>query len=88
MDSIIPFKLEKELIYYTLIFGLIVITKIGIEFLRNHLILHLSQKIDYPIMLNFFIHIFYLPMKFFPSRKTGDILTRFSDSPNCQKCFN
>lgn len=69
MDSIIPFKLEKELIYYTLIFGLIVITKIGIEFLRNHLILHLSQKIDYPIMLNFFIHIFYLPMKFFSQGK-------------------
>lgn len=80
MDSIIPFKLEKELLSYTLIFGLIVITQIGIGFLRNHLILHLSQKIDFPLMLDFFNHIFYLPMKFFSSRKTGDILTRFSDS--------
>ncbi len=80
LDSIIPFKLEKELLSYTLIFGLIVITQIGIRFLRNHLILHISQKIDFPLMLDFFTHIFYLPMKFFSSRKTGDILTRFSDS--------
>lgn len=80
MDTIIPFKLEKELLSYTLFFGLIIITQIAIGFLRSHLILHLSQRIDFPLILDFFTHVFYLPMKFFSSRKTGDILTRFSDS--------
>ena len=31
-------------------------------------------------MLGYFDHIYKLPMKFFASRKTGDIITRFSDA--------
>lgn len=40
----------------------------------------LSQRIDIPLILGYFKHIYSLPMKFFATRKTGDIITRFSDA--------
>lgn len=42
--------------------------------------MYLSQKIDIPIMLGYFNHVFRLPIRFFESRKTGDIITRFQDA--------
>ena len=44
------------------------------------MLLYLSQKIDIPLLLGYFKHVYKLPMKFFASRKVGDILTRFSDA--------
>lgn len=80
MDEILPYKLKKDLIIYAIIFALVGMTQIAIEFVRSHMLLYLSQKIDIPLVLGYFKHIFSLPMKFFSTRKVGDILTRFSDS--------
>lgn len=49
-------------------------------FKRQHMLLYLSQKIDIPLLLGYFKHVYKLPMKFFAARKVGDILTRFSDA--------
>lgn len=80
MDEILPYSLKKELLIYILVFGLVALTQTGIGFIRTHMLLYLSQKIDIPLVLGYFKHVFSLPMKFFSTRKTGDILTRFSDS--------
>ena len=44
------------------------------------MLLYLSQKIDIPLLLGYFKHVYKLPMNFFTTRKVGDILTRFSDA--------
>lgn len=44
------------------------------------MLLYLSQKIDIPLLLGYFKHVYKLPMQFFTTRKVGDILTRFSDA--------
>ncbi|WP_333519709.1 peptidase domain-containing ABC transporter [Eubacterium limosum] len=80
MDEILPYHLEKELLIYVIAFGLLGITQTAIGFIRSHMLLYLSQKIDIPLVLGYFNHIFNLPMQFFSTRKVGDILTRFSDS--------
>ncbi len=80
MDEILPYSLKKELLIYIIAFGLIALTQMGVGFIRQHMLLYLSQKIDIPLVLGYFKHVFNLPMKFFSTRKTGDILTRFSDS--------
>lgn len=80
MDEILPYSLKKELLIYIIAFGLIALTQTGVGFIRSHMLLYLSQKIDIPLVLGYFKHVFKLPMKFFSTRKTGDILTRFSDS--------
>lgn len=80
MDEILPYNLKNDLIIYVVAFALIAITQAVIEFIRSHMLLYLSQKIDIPLVLGYFKHIFSLPMNFFSTRKVGDVLTRFSDS--------
>ena len=80
MDEIIPYNLKNDLKVYVMVFALIAATQLFISFVRSQLLLYLSQKIDIPLILGYFKHVFLLPMKFFSTRTTGDILTRFSDS--------
>ncbi len=79
MDEILPYKLENTLLLVLIIFAVIAVTQVVIGFVRQWMMLYLSQKIDIPLMLGYFEHIYRLPMKFFATRKTGDIITRFSD---------
>ena len=58
------------------------IIKIFLGVFRNYLLLFLSQRIDIFILLGYYNHIIRLPMKFFSTRKTGEIISRFSDASN------
>lgn len=80
MDEILPYKLENTLVLVLIIFSVISVTQTTVGFLRSWMMVFLSQKIDIPLMLGYFDHIYKLPMKFFSTRKTGDIITRFSDA--------
>ncbi|RDU21885.1 peptidase domain-containing ABC transporter [Anaerosacchariphilus polymeriproducens] len=87
MDEILPYKLENTLIIVLVIFMLVSITQVFIGFIRQWIMLFLSQKIDIPLMLGYFEHIYKLPMKFFATRKTGDIITRFTDAFTIKNIF-
>ena len=87
MDEVLPYKLENTLLLMLIIFAVIAATQLIIGFVRQWIMLHLSQKIDIPLMLGYFEHIYKLPMKFFASRKTGDIITRFSDAFTIKNIF-
>ena len=80
MDEILPYRLKNMLISVLIIFAAIAVTQVLIGFIRQWIMIYLSQKIDIPLLLGYFEHIYKLPMKFFASRKTGDIITRFSDA--------
>nr|WP_278245074.1 peptidase domain-containing ABC transporter [Clostridium sartagoforme] len=80
MDEILPYSLKNQLNIFVIGFLLLAITQIGLGAIRQHMLLYLSQKIDIPLLLGYFKHVYKLPMKFFASRKVGDILTRFSDA--------
>lgn len=80
IDDILPYNLKNQLTIFCIGFLLISLINIIINAFRQHVLLHLSQKIDIPLTLGYFKHIFSLPMKFFSTRKTGDILTRFQDA--------
>lgn len=87
MDEILPYKLKNTLLLILIIFSVIAVTQVIIGFVRQWMMLYLSQKIDIPLMLGYFDHIYKLPMKFFASRKTGDIITRFSDAFTIKNIF-
>ncbi|MGR5867142.1 ABC transporter transmembrane domain-containing protein [Bacillus cereus] len=59
---------------------MVVVFQVVLSTIRQHILLYLSQKIDIQLLLGFFRHTYKLPMKFFSTRKVGDILTRFSDA--------
>lgn len=86
-DEILPYKQENTLKMVLLVFLGVSLTQICVSFIRQWMMLHLSMKIDIPLMLGYFEHIYKLPMKFFASRKTGDITTRFSDAFTIKDVF-
>lgn len=87
MDEILPYKLKNPLLLVVIVFAILAIVQTVIGFVRQWMMIYLSQKIDIPLLLGYFKHIYKLPMKFFASRKTGDIITRFSDAFTIKDIF-
>ena len=80
IDDILPYNLRNQLFIFCIGFLIISIVNIILSAIRQHILLYLSQKIDIPLTLGYFNHIFHLPISFFGKRKTGEILTRFQDA--------
>lgn len=80
MDEILPYQLKDLLLAYSLGFGAVVLARVFLSAVRQQLVLYLSQRIDLPLMLGYFQHVFRLPINFFANRKIGDITTRFQDA--------
>lgn len=80
MDEVLPYGLKNLLVTLIVVFSVVNITSTLIGYVRQWVLIHLSIKIDIPLMLGYFGHIYHLPMKFFATRKTGDITTRYSDA--------
>ena len=55
------------------------IGRISIEIIRNWILLHLSTRINISLVSDFFIKLMSLPIAFFDTRMTGDILQRIND---------
>lgn len=53
--------------------------KIGIDIIRSWILLHLSTRINISIISDFFIKLMKLPISFFDTRMTGDIMQRIND---------
>ena len=87
MDEVLPYGLDNLLVTLILVFSVVSITNTLVGFVRQWVLIHLSIKIDIPLMLGYFGHIFHLPMKFFATRKTGDITTRYSDANTIKSIF-
>lgn len=86
-DEILPYSQTNTLKLVLIVFAGIGITQVIVGFVRQWMMIHLSIKIDIPLMLGYFEHIYKLPMKFFSTRKTGDITTRFSDAFTIKNIF-
>ncbi|CAM2888390.1 peptidase domain-containing ABC transporter [Hathewaya histolytica] len=80
MDEILPYGLKNQLKIFVIGFLILGITQIILSAIRQYMLLYLSQKIDIPLLLGYFKHVYKLPMQFFTTRKVGDILTRFNDA--------
>ena len=87
MDEVLPYGLQNLLVTLILVFTVVSVTSAFVTFVRQWILVHLSIKIDIPMMLGYFGHIYELPMKFFATRKTGDITTRYSDANTIKSIF-
>lgn len=57
----------------------LIISSTGIDFIRRHILLHISTRINVSLISDFFIKLMKLPMGFFDSKLIGDILQRIED---------
>jgi len=53
--------------------------KTSVEVLRGYILMHLSTRININLLTDFFIKLMKLPLGFFDTKMTGDILQRISD---------
>ncbi|TPR42353.1 peptide cleavage/export ABC transporter [Apilactobacillus micheneri] len=51
-----------------------------LSFGQNYLLMVLGQRLSIDVILSYIKHIFKLPMSFFSTRRTGEIVSRFTDS--------
>lgn len=79
IDDILPKKALSSLHILSIAMLVLTIFKIMFEFLRKILLLYMAQNIDIPLMLGYYNHVVNLPMKFFSTRKVGEIISRFRD---------
>lgn len=79
-DEVVPFQVEGLLLPVFLLFLTVTVIQHLVRFIRQWIVLHLSQRIDIPLILGYFRHVYSLPISFFASRSVGDVLTRFGDA--------
>lgn len=63
---------------------MIVIGRTSADFIRRWLLLHISMRINISLVSDFFIKLLKLPMSFFDTKLTGDLLQRMSDHGRVQ----
>lgn len=82
-QSIVDIGIKNQDIHfiYLILFAQLTlfICKTAIEIIRSWILLHLSTRINISLVSDFFIKLMNLPIAFFDSRMTGDILQRIND---------
>ena len=63
---------------------LIVCGRAATDFIRRRLLLHISMRINISLVSDFFIKLLKLPMSFFDTKLTGDLLQRMEDHRRVQ----
>lgn len=63
---------------------MIVAGRTATDFIRRWLLLHISMRINISLLSDFFIKLLRLPMAFFDTRLTGDLLQRMGDHTRVQ----
>ncbi|HKK62307.1 MAG TPA: peptidase domain-containing ABC transporter [Bacteroidales bacterium] len=82
-QSIIDFgisNVDPGFIYLVLSFQFILImSSLGIDFIRRWILLHTSTRINISMVSDFLVKLMRLPIGFFDTKHTGDILQRIND---------
>ncbi len=71
---------------YIILIGqtMLFIGRMSVEFIRSWILLHISTRINISILTDFIIKLMKLPMSFFDTKMTGDIMQRMTDQGRIQ----
>lgn len=87
IDRFIPERdLFKIAITGAFLLGLQVL-KAGASYLRQRFLVELNKRVNTNVNAEFLSHIFHLPLRFFSTRKKGDITARINDSIKIQSAL-
>lgn len=80
LDFFIPSKALSPLNIVSIGLIIIYLFRTLLECIRNYLLVILGQNMSSTVMLGYFKHVLTLPMNFFTTRKSGEIISRFLDA--------
>ena len=72
---------------YLILLGelMLVGSRTAVDFIRRWILLHISMRINISLVSDFFIKLLKLPMAFFDTKLTGDLLQRMNDHQRVQQ---
>jgi ATP-binding cassette, subfamily B, bacterial len=65
--------------------GMLFISQVGVEFIRGWILLHIGTRVNINLVSDFLIKLMRLPMAFFDSKMTGDLLQRIYDNERVER---
>ena len=80
LDEYIPNQMKSTLGIISVGLVITYILQQVMSFSRDYLLTILSQRLSIDVILSYIRHIFELPMSFFATRRTGEIISRFTDA--------
>ncbi|WP_049532239.1 peptide cleavage/export ABC transporter BlpA [Streptococcus pseudopneumoniae] len=80
LDEYIPNQMKSTLGIISVGLVITYILQQIMGFSRDYLLTVLSQRLSIDVILSYIRHIFELPMSFFATRRTGEIISRFTDA--------
>ncbi|MEG7381522.1 peptide cleavage/export ABC transporter [Bacillus subtilis] len=80
IDDILPNNSGGTLHIVSIGMLIMFLFKVILTAFRQYLMIILGQKLSISIMFGYFKHVVKLPMKFFNTRKVGEIISRFNDA--------
>jgi ATP-binding cassette subfamily B protein len=85
IDNILPEKNIRNLIFGVVIFGIILLARALISYVRSIFLIRQSKEMNTRLISNFFGKLLFLPKTFFDSTSTGDMVARMNDASRIQK---
>ncbi len=79
IDQVLYSGAKITLTVVSLAYLLVIIFQVLLNISRSQLMLYMSSKIEASLSFEYFEHVLHLPIDFFTSRKTGEILSRIND---------
>lgn len=80
IDTYVPNQMRNTLGIISIGLGLVYILQEILSYAQDYLLLVLGQRLSIDVILSYIRHVFHLPMSFFATRRTGEIVSRFTDA--------
>lgn len=65
--------------------GMLFVSQVAVEFIRGWILLHIGTRVNINLVSDFLIKLMRLPMAFFDSKMTGDLLQRIYDNERVER---
>lgn len=82
IDTYVPNQMRSTLGVISIGLSFVYILQQILTYAQDYLLLILGQRLSIDVILSYIKHVFHLPMSFFATRRTGEIVSRFTDANN------
>ena len=80
IDTYVPNQASSTLSIISICLVIVYALQQILSFAQDYLLIVLGQRLSIDVILSYIKHAFHLPMSFFATRRTGEIVSRFTDA--------
>ncbi len=80
IDTYVPNQTSSTLSIISICLVIVYALQQILSFAQDYLLIVLGQRLSIDVILSYIKHVFHLPMSFFATRRTGEIVSRFTDA--------